>query len=89
MLERSFKAPPKLKCELPTEIELGTVPLMEISSLAEDIHVKTQEALQNTDLNMQELLKINKMLWSIHSELVNNTSKLTEIGEHIKNKVSS
>ena len=40
-LERSFEAAIKLKSELPTDTELETEPLMEISSLPEHIHVKT------------------------------------------------
>ena len=52
--------------------------------MTEEIHVKTQEALQNTDLNMQEFLRINKALQSIQGELLNNTSKLTEINKSIK-----
>ena len=40
-LERSFKVTTKLRCELPTDIEMVSMPLMELSSLAEDIHVKT------------------------------------------------
>ena len=38
-LERSFKAATKLRRELPTDIEMGSIPLMELSSLFEDIHV--------------------------------------------------
>ena len=63
---------------------MESIPLTELSSLAEDIHAKTREALQNTDLDMRELLGINKALQTIQSELVNNTSKLTEINERIK-----
>ena len=51
-IERSFKAATKLKSELPTYIEMESIPLMELSSLVEDIHVKAQEASQNTDLDM-------------------------------------
>ena len=51
-IERSFKAATKLKSELPTYIKMESIPLMELSSLVEDIHVKTQEASQNTDLDM-------------------------------------
>ena len=46
-LERSFKAATKLNCELPTDLEMESIPLEELSSLAEDIHVKTREASQN------------------------------------------
>ena len=60
------------------------MPLGELSSLAEEIHVKTQEALQNTDLDVREFLGIDKALQSIQGELVNNTSKLTEIDRRIE-----
>ena len=83
-LERSFKAKTKLSRELPTNIEMESIPLMELSSLAKDIHVKTREASQNTDLDMREFLRIDKALQTIEGELVNNTSKLTEINERIK-----
>ena len=83
-MERSFKAATKLRRELPTDIEMESIPLMELSSLVEDIHVKTREASQNTDLDMREFLGIDKALQSIQGELLNNTSKLTEIDKHIK-----
>ena len=83
-LERSFKAATKLKGELPTHLEMESIPLEELSSVAEDIHAKTREASQNTDLDMQEFLGIDKALQSIQGELLNNTSKLTEIDKRIK-----
>ena len=83
-LERSFKAATKLNRELPTDLEMESIPLEELSSLAEDIHVKTREASQNTDLDMREFLGIDKALQSIQGELLNNTSKLTEINKRIK-----
>ena len=83
-LERSFKVATKLNRELPTDLEMESIPLEELSSLAEDIHVKTQEVSQNTDLDMREFLGIDKALQSIQGELLNNTSKLTEIDKHIK-----
>ena len=55
-LERPFKAATKLRRELPTDIEMESIPLMKLSSLAEDIHVNTREASQHTDLDMRELL---------------------------------
>ena len=39
--------------------------VMELSSLAEDIHVKAREASQNVDLDMQDLFEINEVLQSI------------------------
>ena len=74
-MERSFKAAAKLRCELPMDIEMERIPLMELSSLVEDIHVKTWEASQNTDLDMGEFLGINKALQSIQGKLLNYTSK--------------
>ena len=60
------------------------MPPIELLSLVEDVHVKLQEASQNTDLNMREFLGIDKALQNIPGELLNNTSKLTEIDKRIK-----
>ena len=83
-LERFFKAATKLKGELSTDLQIESIPLEGLSSLVEDIHVKTREASQNTKLDMQEFLGIDKALQSIQGELVNNTSKLTEINKRIE-----
>ena len=83
-LERSFKPTTKLRHELATDIEMKSIPLMELSSLVKDIHVKMREASQNNDLDMGRLLGINKALQRIQGELLNNTSKLTEINKRIK-----
>ena len=83
-LEGSLSAASKLKSELPTDLEMESIPPMELLSLVEDIHVKTQKASQNTGLDMQEFLGIDKALQSIQGELLNNTSKLTEINKRIK-----
>ena len=83
-LERSISAASKLKSEQPTILQMESIPLKELLSLVEDIHVKTREASQNTDLDMWEFLGIDKALQSILGELLNNTSKLTEIDKRIK-----
>ena len=85
-LERSFKAATKLcrELSLPTDLEMESIPVEELSSLAEEIHVKTREASQNTELDMQEFLGIDKALQSIQGELLNNTSKSTKINKSIK-----
>ena len=83
-LERSLKAATKLSRELPTDSEMESIPLEDLSSLAEEIHFKTQEASQNTDLDMQEFLGNETALQSIQGELLNNTSKLTEIDKRIE-----
>ena len=82
-LARSFKAATKLRRELPTDIEMASIPLMELLPLVEDIHVKSRKASQNTDLDMLEFLGIDKALQSMH-ELLNKASKLTEINKRIK-----
>ena len=83
-LERFIDAVTKLSRELPTDLQMESIPLKGFSSLTEDIHVKIREASQNTDLDMRELLGIKKGLQSIQGELLNNTSKLIEIDKHIK-----
>ena len=82
-LERSFKAATKLRLELPAGIEIESIPLEELLSLVENIHVKTREASQNLDLDMRGFLGIGKALKSIQGELLNSTSKLTEINKGI------
>ena len=83
-LEKSFKAANKLMRKFTTDMEMACIPLDELSSLVEYIHVKTREASQNTDFEMQEFLGIDKALQSIQGELLNNTSKLTGINKRIK-----
>ena len=63
---------------------MESVPLMELSSLPEHIHVETREASQIADLDMQELLRIDKASPTIQGELATNTSKLMEIDKSIK-----
>ena len=62
----------------------GNTLLENLLFLAEDIPVKTREALQKTDLDIGEFLGTNKILQSIQGELLNNTSKLSEINKSIK-----
>ena len=63
---------------------MESIPLKELSSLAEDIHAKTREATQNSNLDMREFLGIDKTSQSIQGELLNNTSKLTETDKRTK-----
>ena len=72
-LERPYKAATKFSRELATDIEMESIPLDELSSLVEDIHVKTREASQNTNLEMRGFLGIHKALQNIQSELLSNT----------------
>ena len=75
-----------LKSELPTDLQMESIPLKDLSFLVEDIHIKTQEASQYTHLHMREFLAIDKFLQSIQGELLNNTTKLTEIDRRNKSK---
>ena len=63
---------------------MESIPLKELLSLVEDMHVKTREASQNTDLDMREFLGIDKALQSMQGELLSNTSNLTEVDKRIK-----
>ena len=63
---------------------MESIPLEKISSLVEDIDVKTREASQNTDLDMREFSGVHKDLQGIKREFLNNMSKLTEIDKFIE-----
>ena len=88
-LERSISAASKLKRELPTDLQMEIIPLKDLLPLVEDIQVKIPEASQNTDLDMHKFLGINKALQSIQGELLNKTSKLTEIDKRIQRDTKS
>ena len=83
-LERFFKATTKLKTELRTDLEMESIPLEELSSQVEVIHIKTREASQNTYLDMRKSLGIEKALQHIQGELLNKTLKFTKISKHIE-----
>ena len=53
-LERSISAATKLEAELPTDLQMESILLQELSSLTEEIHIKTREASQQTSLDMRE-----------------------------------
>ena len=68
-IDRSIKAANLLKSEIPTQTDIETIPLFDLSSVVEDIRIKTREASQNADLDMREFLGISKALQSINGEL--------------------
>ena len=68
-IDRSVKAANLLKSEIPTQTDIETIPLSDLSSLVQDIRIKTRETSQNTDLDMREFLGIDKALQSINGEL--------------------
>ena len=51
-LKKSVKAATKLIRELPMDLEMEIIPLKDLSSLVDGIHVKIREASQNTDPDM-------------------------------------
>ena len=61
----SKEATTKNKSKLPTSKITETVPLTELSFLAKYVHVKTRKGSQNTDLDMREILGIEKALKTI------------------------
>ena len=83
-IDRSIKAANLLKSEIPSQTDLETIPLFDLSSAVEDLRIKTREASQNTDLDMREFLGISKALQSINGKLHNNTGKLSELDKRIK-----
>lgn len=79
-LERSFKATIKLSCELPKEIEMESIPIMELSSLNSwSISTERREPSQNTDLDMPEFLGINKALKSRNLKCQNRKAIQTQV----------
>ena len=83
-IDRSVKAANLLKSEIPTQTDIETMPLFDLSSVVKDIRIKAREASQNTDLDMREFLGISKALQSINGELCNNTAKVSELDKRIK-----
>ena len=69
-LERLISATSKLKSELPTDLQMESIPPIELLSLVEDIRVETREASQNTQLVMREFLGTNKTLQNKQGELL-------------------
>ena len=61
------------------------IPLKELPKNAKETQNKIREATATqTDLDIREFLGIDKSFQSIQGELLNDTSKLTEINKSIK-----
>ena len=73
---------------IPTQTDIENIPLFDLSSVVEDLCIKTREASQNTDLDMREFLGISKALQSINGALHNNTAKLSELDKRIKRDIT-
>ena len=83
-LDKTTAAAVKLRKELPTVREIENIPLQDLSTVANDVHILTKEASQITELDIREFLGIDAALQRIKGEIVNNTSKITDIDRHIK-----
>ena len=69
-LEGPFKAASKLKIELPTDLKMERIPLEELLSLVENIHIKTREASQNTTSTCESSLGSTRLYKSYGGELL-------------------
>ena len=76
----------KLLEKNPTGREIENILMQDLSTLANDVHVLTKEASQNTELDMLEFLGIDAALQRSKGEIVDNTSKITEIDRHINHE---
>ena len=83
-IEQSKEPAAKLKSEMTIARETETVQLTELLSSAKGIRVKTSETPQNTDLDMQTSLGIDKALEIIQGDMTKNISELAEIDRCVK-----
>ena len=83
VLERSFNEAKKLNDKIPTEIEMHSMSNEKLLDSISKIHHATRDISLNTDLDMREMLGIDKALQRMSVELQNNLGKLTEIDKHI------
>ena len=59
------------------------IPLQDLLTLAEQVHVATREAATNTNLDMREFLGIDKDLRRVQGEIFNNAAKLSELDKQL------
>ena len=83
-LERSKTAARKLASIIPTDLQMDNIPLQDLSKTITNVEHEVKEASQNTDLDMREMLGLDKALQRVQGELANNLGKLTSIKEHIE-----
>ena len=82
--ERSKTAARKLASIIPTDLQMDNISMEDLSRTITTIEHEVKEASQNTDLNMREMLGLDKALQRVQGELANNLGKLTSIKEHIE-----
>lgn len=79
--EQTILAVSKILNDTPTMIEMRT---MTGEQIIEIVKTLSRDIATNTDLEMREMLGLDKALTRFKGELVNNASKLTEVDEQIK-----
>ena len=82
--ERSKTAARKLTQIIPTDLEMENISMQDLSRTITTVEHEVKEASQNTDLDMREMLGLDKALQRVQGELANNLGKLTSIKEHIE-----
>ena len=83
-LERSRAAARKLANIIPTDLQMDNISLQDLSKTLTTVEHEVKEASQNTDLDMREMLGLDKALQRVQGELANNLGKLTLINEHVE-----
>ena len=84
VLEQFFEGGAEVKSVLLTEREIEKTLPNKLWYYARDIHVKTRDGLQSTDLDNWGFLGTDKVWYTIQSELEKKISKLLDINRHIK-----
>ena len=82
--ERSKTAARKLASIIPTDLQMDNISMEDLSKTITSVGHEVKEASQNTDLDMREMLGLDKALQRVQGELANNLGKLTSIKEHIE-----
>ena len=65
---------------------MDNISLQDLSRVIINVEHEIREASQNTDLDMREMLGLDKALQRVQGELANNLGKLTSINEHIEHE---
>ena len=60
-LERSKTAARKLASIIPTDLQMDNIPLQDLSKTITTVEHEVKEASQNTDLDMREMLGLDKV----------------------------
>ena len=82
--ERSKTAARKLASIIPNDLQMDNISMQDLSGIITTVEHEVKEASQNTDLDMREMLGLDKALQRVQGELANNLGKLTSIKEHIE-----